>query len=94
MKLLLGWFNSSLLNFVFKTTSTSSNVNGYEVDNLPFIDSSKNDEISAISNQILEIKNDNIKKDSSELERKINNIIYDIFELTSHEIDIIEKITQ
>src|SRR5690606_14033790 len=42
LALLLGWLNSSLLNFVFKTRSTSSNVNGYEVDNLPFINSDFN----------------------------------------------------
>ena len=31
----LGILNSKLLNFVFKVFSTNSNVNGYEVDNLP-----------------------------------------------------------
>lgn len=35
LKLLLALFNSKLLNFIFKATSTSSNVNGYEVDALP-----------------------------------------------------------
>ncbi len=32
---LLGVLNSKLLNFVFKKFSTNSNVNGYEIDNLP-----------------------------------------------------------
>ena len=34
---LLGLLNSSLLNYVFSRFSTNSNVNGYEVDNLPCI---------------------------------------------------------
>jgi hypothetical protein len=32
---ILGIMNSTLLNFLFSKTSTNSNVNGYEVDNLP-----------------------------------------------------------
>lgn len=35
-KLLLALFNSKLLNFIFKATSTSSNVNGCEIDALPY----------------------------------------------------------
>lgn len=34
-KVLLGLFNSKLLNFIFSKFSTNSNVNGYEIDNLP-----------------------------------------------------------
>ncbi|MFZ0750221.1 MAG: TaqI-like C-terminal specificity domain-containing protein, partial [Pyrinomonadaceae bacterium] len=34
-KYLLGALNSKLLNFIFSKSSTNSNVNGYEVDNLP-----------------------------------------------------------
>ena len=34
-RFLLGVLNSRLLNFVFSKLSTNSNVNGYEVDNLP-----------------------------------------------------------
>lgn len=90
LELLLGWLNSSLLNFVFKTRSTSSNVNGYEVDNLPFVDSNANDEIRLISLQVLDIKQKNILEDTKELEKKIDKIIYGIFKLTKAEIKIIE----
>jgi adenine-specific DNA-methyltransferase len=91
LELLLGWFNSSLLNFVFKTRSTSSNVNGYEVDNLPFIDSDSNIEIQALSDKILAIKEQNIDGETSSLEKDIDYLIYDIFNLTKNEIKIIEK---
>jgi hypothetical protein len=91
LELLLGWFNSSLLNFVFKTRSTSSNVNGYEVDNLPFIDSDSNIEIQALSDKILDIKEQNIDGETSSLEKDIDYLIYDIFNLTKNEIKIIEK---
>ncbi|SCY18119.1 type II restriction m6 adenine DNA methyltransferase, Alw26I/Eco31I/Esp3I family [Nonlabens sp. Hel1_33_55] len=91
LELLLGWFNSSLLNFVFKTRSTSSNVNGYEVDNLPFIDSDSNSKIQALSHKILAIKEQNIDGETNLLEKDIDYLIYGIFNLTKNEIKIIEK---
>ena len=36
---ILGILNSRLLNYVFSKFSTNSNVNGYEVDNLPIAES-------------------------------------------------------
>lgn len=91
LKLLLGWINSSTLNFVFKTRSTSSNVNGYEVDNLPFIDSKFNEEIEYLSNRILNIKSNSIIEVTNELEERIDEIIYKVFDLTKEEIKIIEN---
>jgi Alw26I/Eco31I/Esp3I family type II restriction m6 adenine DNA methyltransferase len=91
LELLLGWLNSSLLNFVFKTRSTSSNVNGYEVDNLPFIDSESNLEIKVLSDKILDIKRKDINRVTSLLEKDINYLIYNIFNLNENEIKIIEE---
>ena len=54
--LMLAWINSKLLNFVFKTRSTISNVNGYEVDNLPFIKSSKDYNLIDLTKKILDLK--------------------------------------
>ena len=88
---LLGWINSKLVNFTFKARSTSSNVNGYEVDNLPFIKTETNDEIKSLTSEILELKNKDSNADTSQLERKIDVIIYELFELDKDEIKIIEN---
>ncbi len=88
---LLGWINSKLVNFTFKARSTSSNVNGYEVDNLPFIRSKKNDVIKTLSSEILALKEKDLNADTSQLERKIDEIIYELFELDKDEIKIIEN---
>jgi Alw26I/Eco31I/Esp3I family type II restriction m6 adenine DNA methyltransferase len=37
IKFILGQLNSEILNYVFKLSSTNSNVNGYEVNNLPIV---------------------------------------------------------
>jgi len=44
-KLALLQLNSELHNYIFKLTSTNSNVNGYEVNNLPIIDNTTSNEI-------------------------------------------------
>lgn len=89
--ILLGWLNSKLVNFTFKVRSTSSNVNGYEVDNLPFIKSEKNEEIKSLTSEILELKKKDINADTNKLERKIDEIIFELFELDNDEIKIIEN---
>ena len=91
LELLLCWLNSNLLNFIFKARSTSSNVNGYEVDNLPFCFSKYDSELMEITNAIISKKSININSDTSVLERKIDLIIYGIFKLTEEEIKIIEN---
>jgi adenine-specific DNA-methyltransferase len=91
LELLLCWLNSNLLNFIFKARSTSSNVNGYEVDNLPFCFSNYDSELIEITKSILSKKSTNVNSDTSDLERKIDLIIYRIFKLTEEEIKIIEN---
>ena len=44
-KLALLQLNSELHNYIFKLTSTNSNVNGYEVNNLPIIDNTPSKEV-------------------------------------------------
>ena len=92
LELLLCWLNSKLTNFIFKARSTSSNVNGYEVDNLPFMFSKYDNELVEIAKNILDKKSTNINSEITDLERKIDLIIYDMFNLTEEEINIIENI--
>lgn len=93
-KFFLGLFNSRLLNYVFKLLSTNSNVNGYEVDNLPIANSvSEVDKqiIVETVTQILEDKKKDINYDTSEDEKKLDGIIYKLYGLNPQDIKVIES---
>ena len=94
---ILAVFNSKLLNFIFKATSTSSNVNGYEVNALPFprINAEKEtlvSEIENISKQILELKSENHDTDIAALENEIDELVYKLYDLTEEEIGVVESV--
>lgn len=89
---LLGLCNSHLLNWFFKKLSTNSNVNGYEVDNLPVIISSEpvKNAVSTIVSKMLEaISEDNPSEPA--LDQELNALIYMIYGLTEQEIAEVEK---
>ncbi len=92
---LLGLLNCKLLNFVFASFSTNSNVNGYEVDNLP-LRLSDNSPILAIVERILAITGQsdyqhNLQdKRVAALERQLDNAVYVLYGLTEEEIAIVE----
>ena len=83
---LLALLNSKLINWYFKKFSTNSNVNGYEIDELPIkIDENARIKLNEYAKQlILNPKNKNI-------EEKIDEIVYKIYDLNKYEIKIIEQ---
>jgi len=89
---LLGLLNSHLLNWYFKVFSTNSNVNGYEVDNLPMpnIVNVNQKTLSNIVERILAAKGINPQADTSALEKEIDQLVYQLYGLTDEEIKIIE----
>jgi len=93
LRVVLGLINSSLLNFVFKCRSTSSNVNGYEVDELPIpknIDETIQEDIEKLVGKILAAKRKRRLADTSDLERRIDEIVYDLYSITDEERKIIK----
>ena len=92
-KYMLAIFNSKLLNYIFKLLSTNSNVNGYEVDNLPIVnnipDEYKNKLIQLVDN-IFQEKQSSIETDTTALEHEIDLLVYDLYGLTPKEIAIVE----
>ena len=88
---LLGILNSKVVNFVFKKFSTNSNVNGYEVDNLPIPNKFTNQSyLIELVNRILT----NIKSGYDEVkdvDEEVNQIIYNLYDLTEQQISIIEN---
>ena len=89
---ILGLLNSTLLNWYFKVFSTNSNVNGYEVDNFPIPDILKVNQkpITNLVSRILAAKRTNPVADTSALEREIDQLVYQLYDLTPEEIKIVE----
>jgi Alw26I/Eco31I/Esp3I family type II restriction m6 adenine DNA methyltransferase len=96
---LLALLNSRLLNWFFKVFSTNSNVNGYEVDNLPIPDISVVrqkpyidlvDKILAITKDSDYLENPTKQAKVKEYERQIDQLVYQLYGLTDEEIKIVE----
>lgn len=94
MRFLLGVFNSRLMNFYFARFSTNSNVNGYEVDELPLILTNVSVEqkmdIANIVDAILAAKKSDQSADTSALEAEIDEKVFDLYNLTPEEREIVK----
>jgi hypothetical protein len=84
---LLGLLNSKIANWYFSKLSTNSNVNGYEVDNIPIknLSNDHKEEITKLVHKIIQ------STDKTKYYEELNSIIYKIYELTEEEIIIIEN---
>jgi len=100
LRYLLGVLNSRLLNWYFKKKSSNSNVNGYEVDDLPImpIDEDAQKSFIAIVEKILNVtKNKTFLTDLSQqnkvsdYERQIDQMVYELYGLTKKEIESVEN---
>lgn len=102
LKYLLGFLNSNLINYIFSKFSTNSNVNGYEVDNLPFPQFTKQEitnRIIQFVDKILSItKTDDYVCTSTKqatvkgLQAEIDQLVYKLYDLTPEEIKIVEEV--
>jgi adenine-specific DNA-methyltransferase len=97
LKFLLSILNSKLAKWYFEKISTSSGMGTnrwlkYKVEQLPIRPLSENLQIPFISiiNQILALKKEDSKADTSELEAEIDRMVYELYELTEEEILIVE----
>ena len=92
LKALLGILNSRLVNWYFRCFSTNSNVNGYEIDNLPIpcVHQEKQETIRVKVEEVMEIKRANPLVDTTILEAEIDSLVYQLYSLTEEEIRIVE----
>ena len=92
LKYLLSLFNSKLINYFFKTTSTNTNVTGNELERTPIKEISIEQQQPFIEkvNQILTLKKENPQADTSVLEREIDLMVYELYGLSEEEIGIVE----
>ena len=97
MLTLLGLLNSSLMNWIFKKTSTNNHVNVYELDQLPIKLFAKDEEKLFMSyvSEIIDVKANRSKIDSdllniSRIESLINSMVYKLYSLSAEEISLLE----
>lgn len=81
----LGLCNSRLLNWFFKKLSTNSNVNGYEVDNLPIIVAQDDKK-----KQLIDIVKSLLSGSAEHTEDEMDALVYGIYGLTKEEIAVVE----
>ncbi len=95
-KFLVGLLNSRLLDWLFRKTSTNNHVNLYELETLPIPQITKSnkptaDKITDGAKQILALKEKDPKANTQELEKEIDALVYQLYNLTDEEIKTIEE---
>jgi hypothetical protein len=86
----LGFLNSSLIEWRFRITSTNNHVNNYEIGEFPLIMLQNTDPKSEVIDQISELTK-KIEKAKNREEKiiylsKIDEIIFKLFEFTNSEV--------
>ncbi|MUU32224.1 class I SAM-dependent DNA methyltransferase [Helicobacter pylori] len=95
-KFLVGLLNSRLLDWLFRKTSTNNHVNLYELETLPIPQITKSnkptvDKIIALVDKILQAKEKDPKANTQGLEKEIDALVYQLYNLTDEEIKTIEN---
>ncbi|MFP6306736.1 Eco57I restriction-modification methylase domain-containing protein [Helicobacter pylori] len=95
-KFLVGLLNSRLLDWLFRKTSTNNHVNLYELETLPIPQITKSnqptaDKIIVLVDKILQTKEKDPKANTQGLEKEIDALVYQLYNLTDEEIKIIEN---
>ncbi|GAA7611105.1 class I SAM-dependent DNA methyltransferase [Helicobacter pylori] len=95
-KFLVGLLNSRLLDWLFRKTSTNNHVNLYELETLPIPQITKSnqptaDKIIALVDKILVLKEKDPKANTQKIEKEIDALVYQLYNLTDEEIKIIEE---
>ena len=90
LNFLLGVFNSSIINWYFKLTSTNNHINNYEIDDFPVpVNSPHKEKIETLVKMYLETKNENLL---DEIETLVNKSFFNSDEATSTNLKLEEAI--
>ena len=92
MKFVTAVLNSTLMDWVFRITSTNNHLNMYELEALPIpaATSAQQKPIVALVDRILSAKRRNPSADTSDLERQIDALVYKLYGLSKNEIVVVE----
>lgn len=96
IKFLLALVNSKILNYVYKnkyksTKKVFSEIQARSLGKLPVPQTTNQDDIIILVDQILALKKSNKTSDAGDLSNKIDELIMDLYSLTSDEKEIIRN---
>lgn len=91
LKYLLALINSNLLNFWYSKKFTLPTVSGYELHQLPIKVDFRQKLIIDLMDQIIKNRDINPVFNIVDIEREINQIIYDVYGLNKEDIALVEK---
>lgn len=94
MKYLVALLNSKLVAYWLKHKGKMQG-NNYQIDkepllNIPLIAPNHTAEIETLVDKIVSVKEKKVGNDTTELEKQIDNLVYQLYNLTEDEIKIIE----
>ncbi len=97
-KFLLGYLNSQLFNFVYHTMFGGLSMLGtvqiqapqIKKSLIPKLENISQKEITDIVDEILRIKRNDCNADTTQLEREIDKLVYELYGLTEEEIRVVE----
>ena len=89
----LALLNSKFMDWYFRVTSTNNHVQGYELEQLPIpeMSESRRQELRNLATQVMDFKCSGLGTETAELEKKIDLIVYSLYDLTREEIAIVEE---
>ena len=92
-KYFLALLNSKFMDWCFRITSSNNHVQIYELKCLPIreIPQTEQQPFTDLVDKILAAKAQDLNADTSELEAKIDQLIYQLYDLTAEEIKIVEE---
>ena len=92
LKYICGLLNSKVVNFWYQKKYQLPTIGGYELDSIPIPQNNTLEQpIVEIVERILFQKQQLPKSDTSKLEQQIDNLVYQLYNLTPEEIAVIEQ---
>ena len=91
----LALLNSRFMDWYFRVTSTNNHVQGYELEQLPIPEMSEShrQELRNLATQVMEFKCSSLDTETTKIEKKIDLIVYSLYNLGPEEIAIVEANT-
>lgn len=88
---IIGLLNSTLMDWVFRKTSTNNNCNGYELKQLPIIIAEDRTPIEKVVKSVISAKEKNPNADTSNLEAQLDDAVYALYGIEGDDRELIEK---
>ena len=92
LKYILALLNSTLINYIFRTLFLNKDIYKYQLEQIPIpvVSNKEQQPIINLVDKILAAKQVDSKTDTSEWERQIDKLVYDLYDLDDNERKLIE----